>query len=219
MEKLNRNNVNIKILTVNHVGITIKTNKEYDDFINFLVNNGLKKDKVLSYDGNRTTYEVFEGLIDGLIFYEPIEYDLETLEENGYFIYEWEIAEEQKTYTIKDVVENEGKIYRTTSNDCIYRYDKSNLYYKAIWKLSDDWKKTGLTLGKILELEFIEYKPESKKITFEEALKEMETKACCRCLFSNRRITIKYSHFVDCSNGEYTNLSLPEIQSKWVVTD
>ena len=89
-------------------------------------------------------------------------------------------------------------------------------------KLSDDWRKTELTLGEIIELKFIEYKPEPKKITFEEALKEMETKVC-KCLFSDRCITIhcsRYdSHFVDAGNGGYTNLSLSEIKSEWEVID
>ena len=129
-----------------------------------------------------------------------------------------EIAEEEKTYTIKDVVENEGKIYRSITNNCIYKYDKTNLYYKAIRKLSDDWKKTELTLGEILEIELVEYKPEPKKITFEEAFKEMETKVC-RCLFSNRCITINGSHFIDVNNVGYTSLSVSEIKSEWVAID
>ena len=45
----------------------------------------------------------------------------------------------------------------------------------------------------------------------------METKVC-RCLFSNRFITICGTQFVDARNGEYTKLALSEIKGKWVVT-
>ena len=63
--------------------------------------------------------------------------------------------EKEKTYTIKDVIDNEGKIYRSVTNNCIYKYDKTNLYYKAILRLSDDWRKTELTLREIIKLKFI----------------------------------------------------------------
>ena len=41
--------------------------------------------------------------------------------EKGYNLYEWEVEEEEKTHTIKDVIDNE---------------DKNDLYYKVTWK----WK-------------------------------------------------------------------------------
>ena len=41
--------------------------------------------------------------------------------EKGYNLYEWEVEEEEKTHTIKDVIDNDGK---------------SDLYYKVTWK----WK-------------------------------------------------------------------------------
>ena len=216
MEKLNRNNANIKKILNKKVAIVCDSKEKELDFRKWAKQyvNAIDEDYVYTNCGNGICIKLDYG---GLKW----DYTKYFLEDN-YSIYEWEIAEEQKTYTIKDVVDNEGKIYRTTDNNCIYRYDKSDLYYKATWKLSDDWKKTGLTLGKILELEFIEYKPETKKITFEEALKEMETKVC-RCLFSDRCITIHVtqhaSHFVDAGNGGYTNLSLSEIKSEWVVID
>ena len=125
--------------------------------------------------------------------------------------------EKEKTYTIKDVIDNEGKIYRSVTNNCIYKYDKTNLYYKAILRLSDDWRKTELTLREIIKLKFIEYK-EPKEITFEEALKEMETKVY-RSMFSNRLITIHGSQFFDVRNRENTKLSLPEITGEWVVIE
>ena len=211
MKKLNRNNANIKKIINKKVAIVCDSKEKELDFRKWAKQyvNAVDEDYVYTNCGNGICIRLKHYRLE----WDYINYFLE----NNYSIYEWEIAEEEeKTYTIKDVVENEGKIYRTTANDCIYKYDKSGLYYKATWKLSDGWRETGLTLGKILELEFIEYKPEPKEITFEEALKEMETKVC-RCLFSNRFITINASHFVDCSNGEYTTLSLPEIQSEWTV--
>ena len=212
--KINRNNADIDSILDKKVAIVCDSKEKELDFRRWAKQyvNAVDEDYVYTNCGNGICI-ILEH--DGLKW----DYTNYFLEDN-YSIYKWEIAEEEeeKTYTIKDVVENEGKIYRTTANDCIYRYDKSDLYYKATWKLSDDWKKTGLTLGKILELEFIEYKPEPKKITFKEAVKKMETKVC-RCLFSNRCIIINASHFVDCSNGVYTSLSLPEIQSEWVVID
>ena len=222
MKKLNRNNADIEKLRDKKVAVRLVGKGAEIDFRKWLEENGIH----FNNHFNNEMLLITKGTINEICYcVEGNSWDWfykDWFIEKGYNLYEWEVEEKEegeKIYTIKDVVENEGNIYRTTSNDCIYRYDKSDLYYKATWKLSDDWKKTGLTLGKILELEFIEYKPESKKITFEEALKEMETKACCRCLFSNRYITIKYSHFVDFSNGEFTNLSLPEIQSEWVVID
>ena len=219
MEKLNRNNADIKKILNKKVAVVCDSKEKELDFRKWVKQyiNAVDEDYVYTNCGNG----ICINLQDDELIWEW-DYTNYFLEDN-YSVYEWEIAEEEKTYTIKDVVENEGKIYRTTDNNCIYRYDKSDLYYKATWKLSDDWRKTGLTLGKILELEFIEYKPEPKKITFEEAFKEMEKGNVCRCLFSNRCITIYSSHFVDDSvddsNGVFTNLSLPELQSDWVVVE
>ena len=215
MKKLNRNNANIKKILNKKVAIVCDSKEKELDFRKWVKQyiNAVDEDYVYTNCGNGICINLQH---DGLIW--EWDYTNYFLEDN-YSVYEWEIAEEEKTYTIKDVVENEGKIYRTTDNNCIYRYDKSDLYYKATWKLSDDWRKTGLTLGKILELEFIEYKPEPKKITFEEAFKEMEKGNVCRCLFSNRCITVYGSHFVDDSNREFTNLSLPELQSEWIIIE
>ena len=216
MKKLNRNNADIEKLRDKKAAVRLVGKDAEIDFRKWLEENGVhfnNKEVLLIRNGIRTEvcYCVEGTSWDWC--------DEKWFVEKGYSLYEWEIAEEEKTYTIKDVVENEGKIYRTTDNNCIYRYDKSDLYYKATWKLSDDWRKTGLTLGKILELEFIEYKPEPKKITFEEAFKEMEKGNVCRCLFSNRCITVYGSHFVDDSNREFTNLSLPELQSEWIIIE
>ena len=214
MKKINRNTANIKKILNKKVAIVCDSKEKELDFRKWAKQyvNAVDDDYVYTNCGNGICIKLrYDGLN-----WDYINYFLE----NNYSMYEWEVAEaeEEKIYTIKDVVENEGKMYRSTTNNCIYKYDNINLYYKAIRKLSDDWRKTELTLGEILELEFIEYKPEPKKIIFEEALKEMETKVC-RCLSSNRYITINDSHFVDCSNGEYTNLSLSEITGDWIIIE
>ena len=216
MKKLNRNNADINKMLNKKVAVICPTEEIELDFRKWAKQyvNAVDEDNVYTNCGN--------GICIKLKHYGlKWDYTKYFLEDNC-SIYEWEIAEEQKPYTIKDVVENEGKIYRSITNNCIYKYDKHDLYYKAIRKLSDDWRKTELTLGEIIELKFIEYKPKPKKITFEEALKEMETKVC-RCLFSDRCITIHCSqhgsHFVDASTGGFTNLSLSEITGKWIVVN
>ena len=215
MEKLNRNNADIEKLRDKKVAVRLVGKDAEIDFRKWLEGNGIhfnNKEVLLIRNGIRTEicYCVEGNSWDWC--------DEKWFIEKGYTLYEWEVAEEQKTYTIKDVVENEGKIYQSITNNCIYKYYKHYLYYKSMRKLSDGWRKTELTLGEILELEFIEYKLEPKEITFEEALKEMETKVC-GCLFSDRFITIYGSQFVDARNGEDTNLSLSEIQSEWIVVN
>ena len=246
MEKLNRNNADINEILNKKVGVVCPTEEIELDFRKWAkqyvnaVNDKYTYANCYSFCKTREDVCIF-------IRNDGTKWEfVECFKNSDYDIYEWEMAEEQKiytkkikdakpltkekkeilksclpqkTYTIKDVVENEGKIYQATNNNCIYKYDKTNLYYKAIRKLSDDWRKTELTLGEIIELKFIEYKPEPKKITFEEAFKEMEKGNVCRCLFSNRCITVYSSHFVDDSNREFTNLSLPELQSDWVVIE
>ena len=219
MKKLNRNNADINEILNKKVGVVCPTEEIELDFRKWA------KQYVNAVNDKYTyanCYSFCKTREDVCIFIrnDGTKWEfVECFKNSDYDIYEWEMAEEQKIYTIKDVVENEGKIYRTTTNNCIYKYDNNNLYYKAIRKLSDDWRKTELTLGEIIELKFVEYKPEPKKITFEEAFKEMEKGNVCRCLFSNRCITVYSSHFVDDSNREFTNLSLPELQSDWVVIE
>ena len=213
MEKLNRNNADIEKLRDKKVAVRLIGQAAEIDFRKWLEENGIHFNNAKLLITNEIITEICY-CVEG----NSWEWcDKSWYIQNGYTLCEWEISEEEKTYTIKDVIDNEGKIYRSTTNYCIYKYDNTNLYYKAISRLSDAWRKTELTLGEIVKLKFIEYK-EPKKITFEEALKEMETKVC-RCLFSNRCITINSSHFIDVSNVGYTSLSLPEIQSEWVVID
>lgn len=219
MKKLNRNNADINEILNKKVGVVCPTEEIELDFRKWA------KQYVNAVNDKYTyanCYSFCKTREDVCIFIrnDGTKWEfVECFKNSDYNIYEWEITEEQKTYTIKDVIDNEGKIYRSATNNCIYKYDNNNLYYKAIRKLSDDWRKTELTLGEIIELKFVEYKPEPNKITFEEAFKEMEKGNVCRCLFSNRCITVYGSHFVDDSNREFTNLSLPELQSDWVVIE
>ena len=198
MEKLNRNNADIKKILNKKVAVVCDSKEKELDFRKWVKQyiNAVDEDYVYTNCGNGICINLE---YDRLIW--EWDYTSYFLEDN-YSVYEWEIAEEEKTYTIKDVVENEGKIYGSITNNCIYKYDKHSLYYKSMRKLSDDWRKTELTLGEILELELVEYKSEPKEITFEEALREMEQGKVCRCLFSNRCITICGTQFVDARNGE-----------------
>ena len=218
MKKLNRNNANIEKLRDKKVAVRLIGKDTEIDFREWLEENGIHFNNAKLIITNVIITEICY-CVEGNSWDWC---DKSWFIENGYNLYEWEISEEEKTYTIKDVVDNAGKIYQSTTTNCIYKYDNNNLYYKAISRSSNDWRKTELTLGEIVKLKFIEYEPEPKEITFEEALKEMETKVC-KCLFSDRCITIhcsRYdSHFVDAGNGGYTNLSLSEIKSEWVVID
>ena len=241
MKKLNRNNADINEILNKKVAIVCDSKEKELDFRKWAKQyvNSVDEDYVFTNCGNgiRITLEH-----DGLKW-DYTNYFLE----NNYSIYEWEIAEEektytkkikdakpltaekkeilksclpQKTYTIKDVVENEGKVYKCITdcnNGILYKYIDDILY--ATPKCRIEWKKSLVGLRKLLKYEFIEYKPEPKEIiTFEKALKEMETKVC-RSMFSNRLITTYDSHFVDCINGEYTNLSLPEITGDWIIIE
>ena len=223
MEKLNRNNADIKKILNKKVAVVCDSKEKELDFRKWAKQyvNAVDEDYVFTYCGNGICIKLDYGGLK----WDYIKYFLE----DNYSIYEWEIAEEkkeilksclpQKTCTIKDVVENEGKVYRciTDSNSgVLYKYIDDVLYanYNRI-----EWKKSGVRLKKLLKYEFIEYKPEPKKITFEEAFKEMEEGNVCRCLFSNRCITVRGSHFFDAGTGGFTNLSLPELQSDWIIIE
>ena len=157
MEKLNRNNANIEKLRDKKVAVRLVGKDAEIDFRKWLEENGIHLNSVNLIITNRIITEICY-CVEGNSWDWC---DKSWFIENGYNLYEWEIAEEEKTYTkkIKDA------------------------------------------------------KPQ--EITFKEALKEMETKVC-RCLFSNRFITICGTQFVDARNGEYTKLALPEIKGKWV---
>ena len=213
MEKLNRNNADIKKILNKKVAIVCDSKEKELDFRKWTKQyvNAVDEDYVYTNCGNGICIRLdYDGL--------KWDYTKYFLEDN-YSIYEWEV-EEEKTYTIKDVVENEGKVYKCITdcnNGVLYKYIDDILY--ATPKYGIEWKKSLVGLRKLLKYEFVEYKSEPKKITFEEALKEMEEGNVCRCLFSIRCIKLCYSHFVDVNNVGYTSLSLPEIQSEWVVID
>ena len=225
MKKLNRNNANIKKILNKKVAIVCDSKEKELDFRKWTKQyvNAVDEDYVYTNCGNGICI---------CLDYDGLKWDwTKYFLENNYSIYEWEVAEEktytikdvveteEKIYTIKDVVENEGKVYKciTDSNSgVLYKYIDDVLYatYNRI-----EWKNSLVKLRKLLKYEFIEYKPEPKKITFEEAFKEMEEGNVCRCLFSNRCITVCGSHFIDDSTREFTNLSLPELQSDWIIIE
>lgn len=223
MKKLNRNNADINEILNKKVGVVCPTEEIELDFRKWA------KQYVNAVNDKYTyanCYSFCKTREDVCIFIrnDGTKWEfVECFKNSDYNIYEWEITEEQKTYTIKDVIDNKGKIYRSATNNCIYKYDNNNLYYKAIRKLSDDWRKTELTLGEIIELKFVEYKPEPKIsafkiITFEDALKEMEQGKVCRSLHSGTEYLLSNNHF-EKLNRNYTTLSYKEIKEGWVVIE
>ena len=208
--KLNRNNANIEKLRDKKVAVRLVGKDAEIDFRKWLEENGVHF--------NNAKLIITNGIITEICYcVEGNSWDWcdkSWFIENCYTLYEWEIAEKEKIYTIKDVVDNKGKLYKD-EHDTLYFYD-GTLYCRT--PKEKKFRPSLLNLQQMLDLELIEYKEEPIKITFEEALKEMETKVC-RCLFSNRLITIYCSHFVDDSNGGFTTLSLPEIQSEWTVVN
>ena len=211
MKKLNRNNADINSLRDKKVAVRLVGKDAEIDFRKWLKENGICNNRELL---------IREGLRTEICYcVEGNQWDWcgdKWLRKNEYEILEWEIVE-QKIYTIKDVVENEGKVYKIAGSRGLYKYENGKLLTNTL--ISSCWTTNVLNLKELFETEFVEYKPEPKKITFEEAIKEMEQGKVCRSLFSNRCITVYGSHFVDDSNREFTNLSLPELQSDWVVIE
>lgn len=215
MKKLNRNNADIENLRDKKVAVRLVGKDAEIDFRKWLKENGIHfNDKevllIRKGIGTKICYCVEGNSWEWC--------DEKWFIEKGYTVYEWEIAEEQKTCTIKDVVENEGKLYKIAGSSGLhkYKYENGKLLTNSI--IADSWITSVMDLKELLGVKFVEYKPEPKKITFEEALKEMETKVY-RSMFSNRFITIYDSQFFDVSNREITKLSLPEITGDWVVIE
>ena len=205
--ELNRNNADIDNILDKKVAIVCNSKEKELDFRKWAKQyvNAVDEDYVYTNCGNGIGIRLKHYGLK----WDYINYFLE----NNYSIYEWEVAEE-KTYTIKDVVDNKGKIYKD-EYDTLYFYD-DKLYCRT--PNEKKFRPSLLNLQQMLDLELTEYKQELPKITFEEALKEMETKVC-RSMFSNRRITICGTQFINASNGEYTKLALPEIKDEWVVIE
>ena len=233
MKKLNRNNADINKLVDKKVAVRLVGVDAEIDFRKWLKENGI-------CDNNRKLL-IREGLRTEICYcVEGNQWDWwDWCEDNcfggkGYKILEWEIAEEirdakpltaekkeilksclpQKTYTIRDIVDNKGKLYKD-EYDTLYFYD-DDLYCRT--PNEKKFRPSLLNLQQMLNLELTEYKEEPIKITFEEALKEMETKVC-RSMFSNRFITIYGTQFIDASNGEHTKLALPEITGDWIIIE
>ena len=228
--KLNRNNADIAKLRDKKVAVRLVGKDAEIDFRKWLEENGIHF--------NNEKLIITNGIITEICYCvegNSWEWcDENWFVEKGYEIYEWGIVKEikdakpltaekkeilkscspQKTYTIRDIVDNKGKLYKD-EYDTLYFYD-DKLYCRT--PNEKKFRPSLLNLQQMLDLELTEYKEEPKKIIFEEVLKEMETKVC-RCLFSNRFITICGTQFVDASNGEYTKLALPEIKGEWVVIE
>ena len=215
MKKLNRNNADIEKLRDKKVAVILVGQDAEIDFRKWLEENGI-------HFNNKEVLIITNRIINEICYcVEGNSWDWcdkKWFVEKGYSLYEWEIAEEQKIYTIKDVVENNGKVYKciTDSNSgVLYKYVDDVLYatYNRI-----EWKKSLVKLRKLLKYEFIEYKPEPKKITFEEALKEMEQGKVCRSLYSGTEYLLSNNHF-EKLNRNCTTLSYKEIKEEWVVVN
>ena len=229
MKKLNRNNADINKLRDKKVAVRLVGKDAEIDFRKWLEENGICNNRELL---------IREGIRTEICYcVEGNQWDWcgdKWLRKNEYEILEWKIVKEikdakpltaekkeilkscspQKTYTIRDIVDNKGKLYKD-EYDTLYFYD-DKLYCRT--PNEKKFRPSLLNLQQMLDLELTEYKQELPKITFEEALKEMETKVC-RSMFSNRRITICGTQFINASNGEYTKLALPEIKDEWVVIE
>ena len=229
MKKLNRNNADIENLRDKKVAVRLVGKDAEIDFRKWLKENGICNNRELL---------IREGLRTEICYcVEGNQWDWcgdKWLRKNEYEILEWEIVKEikdakpltaekkeilksclpQKTYTIRDIVDNKGKLYKD-EHDTLYFYD-DKLYCRT--REEKKFRPSLLNLQQMLDLELTEYKEEPIKITFEEALKEMETKVY-RSMFSNRFITIHGSQFFDVVNRESTKLSLPEITGDWVVIE
>ena len=229
---LNRNNADIKKILNKKVAVVCDSKEKELDFRKWA------KQYVQCIDDDYVYTNCGNGICISLE-YDGLKWDYTNYYlENNYSIYEWGIVKEikdakpltaekkeilksclpQKTYTIKDVVENEGKLYKIAGSSGLhkYKYENGKLLTNSI--IADSWFTSVMDLKELLGVKFVEYKPEPTKTNFEAALKEMETKVC-RSMFSNRFITIYGSQFVDVSNSEYTKLSLPEITGDWIIIE
>ena len=221
MKKLNRNNADINEILNKKVGVVCPTEEIELDFRKWA------KQYVNAVNDKYTyanCYSFCKTREDVCIFIrnDGTRWEfVECFKNSDYNIYEWEIAEEQKTYTIKDVVDNEGKVYKIAGSRGLYKYENGKLLTNTL--ISSCWTTNVLNLKELLELKFIEYKPEPKIsafkiITFEEALKEMEQGKVCRSLYSGTEYLLSNNHF-EKLNRNYTTLSYKEIKEEWVVVN
>ena len=137
MEKLNRNNADIEKLRDKKVAVRLVGKDAEIDFRKWLEENGICNNRELL---------IREGLRTEICYcVEGNQWDWcgdKWLRKNEYEILEWEIVKEikdakpltaekkeilksclpQKTYTIKDIVDNKGKLYKD-EHDTLYFYD------------------------------------------------------------------------------------------------
>lgn len=212
--KLNRNNADIDKLVNDKVVVKFTSSINELDFRKWFAKYG----KVLCID---------DTIIDELnpqIYYRVLKikgeytFDWENTGwyiDRGYKVFEWEVVEEQKIYTIRDIVENKGKLYKDGYNN-LYFYD-DNLYCRT--PNEKKFRPSFLKLQQMLDLELTEYKEEPIKITFEEALKEMEQGKVCESLFSNIRYILNGNNFELAKSKAVIALAYKEIKGEWVVVE
>ena len=214
MKKLNRNNTDIEKLRDKKVAVRLVGQDAEIDFRKWLEENGINFDK----EDTLMTNGIINEIINEICYYvEGNSWDWcdkSWFIEKGYTLYEWEIAEEEKTYTIKDVVENAGKMYIDKNNN-LYLYNEK-LYCRT--PEEKKFRPSFLNLKQMLDLKLTEYKLESKRITFGEAVKEMEKGKVCKSLYSGKEYLLSNNHF-EKLNRNYTNLSYKEIKEEWVVVN
>ena len=232
MKNLNRNNADIEKLRDKKVAIRLVGKDTEVDFRKWLKENGIHfndKEVLLIRKGIRTevSYCVEGNSWDWC--------DKSWFREKGYEIYEWKIVKEikdakpltaekkeilksclpQKTYTIRDIVDNKGKLYKD-EYDTLYFYD-DDLYCRT--PNEKKFRPSLLNLQQMLNLELTEYKEEPIKITFEEALKEMEQGKICESLVSGKKIELFSGYFKNYGSDIAVKLSYEEIIGDWIVVE
>ena len=211
MKKLNRNNADIDKLVNDKVVVKFTSSINELDFRKWFAKYG----KVLCIDDVIISEECPKIYYRVLKIKEEYSFDWESTDwyiNKGYKVFEWEVVEEQKTYTIRDIVDNKGKLYKD-EHDTLYFYD-DKLYCRT--REEKKFRPSLLNLQQMLDLELTEYKEEPIKITFEDALKEMEQGKVCRSLCSGTEYLLSNNHF-EKLNRNYTTLSYKEIKEGWVV--
>ena len=227
--KINRNNADINKLVDKKVAIVCDSKEKELDFRKWA------KQYVQCIDDDYVYTNCGNGICISLE-YDGLKWDYTNYYlENNYSIYKWGIAEEikdakpltaekkeilksclpQKTYTIRDIVDNKGKLYKD-EYDTLYFYD-DKLYCRT--REEKKFRPSFLNLQQMLDLELTEYKEEPIKITFEEALKEMEQGKICESLVSGKKIELFSGYFKNYGSDIAVKLSYEEIIGDWIVVE
>ena len=228
--KINRNNADIENLRDKKVAVRLVGKDAEIDFRKWLKENGICNNRELL---------IREGLRTEICYcVEGNQWDWcgdKWLRKNEYEILEWKIVKEikdakpltaekkeilksclpQKTYTIRDIVDNKGKLYKD-EYDTLYFYD-DKLYCRT--REEKKFRPSLLNLQQMLDLELTEYKEEPIKITFEEALKEMEQGKICESLVSGKKIELFSGYFKNYGSDIAVKLSYEEIIGDWIVVE